>query len=99
MLQCTSVRKIFKDVEYIRKSHFNRFRDLQMIDIFHSLSIAKQLFYAVCSSDYLSLLSIYAAKLKTALLKTHALQAANGSKRAVNAVTALQLIDSRFIIR
>ena len=38
------------------------------------------------------LLSIYAAKLKTALLKTRALRAANDSKRAVNAFTALQLI-------
>ena len=38
-------------------------------------------------------------KLKTALLKTRALRAANDSKRAVNALTALQLIGSRFIIR
>ena len=45
------------------------------------------------------LLSIYAAKLKTPLLKTRALRAANDSKRAVNALTALQLIGSRFIIR
>ena len=46
-----------------------------------------------------SLLSIYAAKLKTALWKTRALRAANDFKRAVNALAALQLIGSRFIIR
>ena len=45
------------------------------------------------------LLSICAAKLKTALLKIWDLRAANDSKRAVNALTALQLIGSRFIIR
>ena len=45
------------------------------------------------------LLSIYEAKLKTALLKTRTLRAANDFKRAVNALTALQLIGSGFIIR
>ncbi len=53
--------------------------------------------YAHCE---IALLSIHAAaKLKTALLKTRALRAANDSKRAVNTLTALQLIGSRFIIR
>ena len=43
-------------------------------------------------SAHATLLSIYAAKLKTALLKTRALRAANDSQRAVNALTAMQLI-------
>ena len=46
-----------------------------------------------CQGCETSLLSIYVAKLKTALLKTRALRAANDSQRAVNALTALQLID------
>ena len=47
----------------------------------------------------LLLLSIYAAKVKTALSKTRALRAANDFQRAVNALTALQLIGSRIITR
>ena len=44
-------------------------------------------------------LSIYTAKLKTTLLKTRALRAANDFQQAVNALTDLQLISSRIITR
>ena len=46
-----------------------------------------------------SLLSIYAAKWKIGLFKTHAQRAAKDWQRAANALSALQLIGSCFIIR